>query len=91
MIDESFAKDGFHATLRLTAEYLAEASKTNYVPAEDIHMLYSMIGDTEGRLVWMEQMLFQNSGDLPYMAIRNDDPIQNDPRYISIMEKIGLW
>lgn len=91
LIDESFAINGFDATIRLTAEALAERSKTIYIPASNIEMLYYLIGDSERRLYWMEEMVNQNDPGVPYLAIRVDDPIQDDPRYISIMEKIGLW
>ena len=91
LIDESFAINGFDATIRLTAEALAERSKTIYIPASKIEMLYNLIGDTERRLYWMEEMYNQNDPGVPYLAIRIDDPIQEAPRYISIMEKIGLW
>jgi hypothetical protein len=49
------------------------------------------LGDTEDRIFWLEKMYEQNSGAIPYLAIRNDDPIQEDPRYMAVMRKIGLW
>ncbi|MGB5356955.1 MAG: hypothetical protein WBN11_09710, partial [Eudoraea sp.] len=90
-INEKIKQSGFNAGLRYTAEALAEQSKIEFIPAGKINMLYSLLGDTEGRLFWLEKMYEQKSGDLPYLAIRNDDPIQQEPRYIAVMRKIGLW
>jgi hypothetical protein len=75
----------------LTTEALARESKIKYVPASKIGMLCKLIGDREGQLHWIEEMYNQKNPGIPYLAIRTDDPIQEDPRYISIMKKIGLW
>ena len=90
-LDAIFKQSGFNAALRYAAEALAEQSKIEFIPAGKINILYSLLGDTEGRIFWLEKMYEQNSGDLPYLAIRNDDPIQQDSRYIAVMRKIGLW
>ncbi|MGB5360904.1 MAG: adenylate/guanylate cyclase domain-containing protein [Eudoraea sp.] len=90
-LDEKVKQSGFNAALRYAAEALAEQSKIEFIPAGKINILYSLLGDTEGRIFWLEKMYEQNSGDLPYLAIRNDDPIQQDPRYMAVMRKIGLW
>ncbi|MGB5386126.1 MAG: hypothetical protein WBN20_05010, partial [Eudoraea sp.] len=90
-LDEKVKQSGFNAALRYAADALAEQSKIKFIPAGKINLLYSLLGDTEGRIFWLEKMYEQNSGDLPYLAIRNDDPIQQDPRYIAVKRKIGLW
>ncbi|MGB5431186.1 adenylate/guanylate cyclase domain-containing protein, partial [Eudoraea sp.] len=90
-LDEKVKQSGFNAALRYAADALAEQSKIKFIPAGKINILYSLLGDTEGRIFWLEKMYEQNSGDLPYLAIRNDDPIQQDPRYMAVMRKIGLW
>ena len=91
IINESFAKNSFNATIRLTAEALAEEAKTRYVPASKLAILYKLIGDTDERLHWIEEMYNQNNPGIPYLAIRTEDPIQSDPRYISVMKKAGFW
>ena len=90
-IDEVAKQSGFNAALRYTVEELSEQSEIRYIPAGKMSILYTLLGDTEGRIFWLEKMYEDNSGDLPYFAIRNDDPIQEDPRYIAVMRKIGLW
>jgi class 3 adenylate cyclase/TolB-like protein/Tfp pilus assembly protein PilF len=90
-IDDIAKKSGFNAALRYAAEALEEQSKTKFVPAGKISLMYTLLGDTEGRIFWLEKMYEEQSGDLPYFAIRNDDPIQEDPRYIAVMKNIGLW
>lgn len=91
LIDDTYSKNGFEAAIRATAESLGALSKTQFVPAAMVAMLYKLIGDKEGRLRWIEEMYRQHHPGLPYLAIRVDDPIQQEPRYIAVMEKAGLW
>lgn len=90
-IDASFAADGFKAAVQTTAEGLAEIRNTRFFPASFIYVLYGLIGDNESTIKWIEQAYLDNDPNLPYLAIRNDDPIQEDARYIAIMKKMGLW
>jgi len=90
-IDQIAKKSGFNAALRYTVDELTEQSKISYIPASRMSILCTLLGDTEGRIFWLKKMYEQQSPGLPYMAIRIDDPIQEDPRYIAIMRKIGLW
>ncbi|MGB5226729.1 MAG: adenylate/guanylate cyclase domain-containing protein [Eudoraea sp.] len=90
-IDEIAKQNGFNDALRLTIKEMTEQSKIRFIPAGRINLLCTLLGDTEGRIFWLEKMYEEQSGDLPYFAIRNDDPIQQDPRYIAVMRKIGLW
>ena len=40
----------------------------------------------------LEEMYARNDPDLGYFGIkRPGDPLQSEPRYIAVMEKIGLW
>lgn len=90
-VDEIAKKSGFNAALRYAIEELTEQSRIRFIPAGRINVLCTLLGDTEGRIFWLEKMYEQQGPGLPYMAIRIDDPIQEDPRYIAVMRKIGLW
>ena len=79
------------STVRTTAEYLEDYSKDHFVAPSIIGRLYGMLKDKEKQLEWMLKMYEVNDPNLPYLAIRNSNPIQDDPRYIMIMEEIGLW
>jgi hypothetical protein len=51
-----------------------------------------LLHDEEKFMYYLQQMYESNDPDLGYYGIRNEsNPLQKDPRYIAIMEKIGLW
>ncbi len=56
-----------------------------------IHGLYKILDDTDKQLEWILKMYEVSDPNLPYFAIRNDEPIQQHPTYIMIMREIGLW
>ncbi len=91
IIDKAYQKGDFFATVRTTAEYLEDFSKDHFVAPSIMGGLYKMLKDNEKQLEWMLKMYEVNDPNLPYSAIRNSNPIQDDPRYIMIMEEIGLW
>jgi len=90
-IDDSNKKVGLKATIRLVAEKLEEKRETMFVSPGRIFFLYQLLEDQDQMIYWMTKMHEERDPNLPYSAIRNNSPIQKDPRYISIMEDIGLW
>ena len=91
VIDEAYRDNNFDQSVKSTAAYLEKYSVDHFVSPEIIHTLYQFIGDNEKQLDWMMKMYEVGDGNLPYCAVRNDDPIQQDPRYQLIMKEIGLW
>ncbi|MFY0654653.1 MAG: hypothetical protein JXQ96_21645 [Cyclobacteriaceae bacterium] len=91
LIDNAYKNGGFDKAVRSAAEYLEDYSKVNFVAPNIVHSLYKLLVDKEKQLEWMMKMYEVRDGNLPYFAIRNNDPIQKDPRYEVIMKEIGLW
>jgi len=65
--------------------------KEYFVAPGIIHGLYKILDDTDKQLEWILKMYEVSDPNLPYFAIRNDEPIQQHPTYIMIMREIGLW
>jgi len=78
-IDDGYKNKDFNIAVESVATYLEEYSKENFVAPAD------------KQLEWMLKMYEVSDPNLPYFAIRNDEPIQQHPTYIMIMEEIGLW
>lgn len=91
VIDNAYKNGDFNEAVKSVATYLEDYSKEHFVAPNIIHSLYGMLNDTEKQLEWMLKMYEVNDPNLPYFAIRNDTPIQKDPRYHLIMKEIGLW
>ena len=92
-IDRSYQKTDFKTTVRAVAEILEARSDTTFVAPSFMLRLYGLLlQDKEKFLYYMDRMYETNDPDLGYLGIRNKSmPMQDDPRYIAIMEKIGLW
>ncbi|MEQ9403595.1 MAG: hypothetical protein RIM99_08425 [Cyclobacteriaceae bacterium] len=91
MIDELYKKDDFAGTVRKLAIHIESLSNEIFVSPRIIYGLFEIIKDREKQLFWMEKMFEVSDPNLPYYAIRNSDPIQDDPTYRMIMREIGLW
>lgn len=91
LIDETYQRTDFQTTVKTLATALEEIRKTEFVSPMTILALYDMLGDKGKRLYWLNQLYQTKDPNLPYFAIRTNDPIQDDPAYIAIMKDIGLW
>jgi len=91
IIDKESNSGDFKSVVKSISTYLEEYSKEYFVSPSIIHKLHQILGDKEKQLEWMLKMYEVNSPNLPYFAIRNDEPIQRDPTYIMIMREIELW
>ncbi len=70
---------------------LLEMSKTKYVPAYDIAVVYMGLGERDRAFDWLSKAYEERSGFLVYIKCdRRFDGLRSDPRYLALLEKIGL-
>jgi tetratricopeptide (TPR) repeat protein len=69
---------------------LFEMSKTSYVPAFDVAVVYAGMGDNKGALLWLERAYAERSGWLVYVKY---DPrfesLRSDLRFQDIVRRVG--
>ena len=90
-INHVYEKFGFKAAVKLVAEKLEEISVLSYVAPSAIFPLYNLLDNKENKLFLLQKMYEVEDPNLPYYAIRNDNPIQKEPAYKKLMEKLNLW
>ena len=91
-IDRYYAQNGYKATLKAVADSLSNLYSLRYIDPYRIYQLYGILEDRENCIKWMEEMYRIRSGGIPYFAIKPSFyKFSDDPRYIQIMKKIGLW
>ena len=90
LIDSAYQKEGLHGALRSAAAYLEDYSDSHFVAPSIIQTLYELLKNREKQLDWMLKMFEVKDPNLPYFAIRNSDPIQEDPIYKRIMKEIEI-
>lgn len=91
VIDNAYQNENFNSAVKAAAIYLEDYSREHFVAPGVIHGLYKILKDREKQLEWMLKMFEVNDPNLPYFAIRNSNPIQNEATYKQIMKEIGLW
>ena len=78
------------AAEQLLAQLLKE-SKTKYVPAYDIAVVYTGLGDRDRAFEWLNKAYKEHSGFLLY--IRSDarmKALQGDPRFQDLIRRMGF-
>lgn len=88
-LDSGYAAGGLQGAMLAAAEALAELSKTTYVPAVEISMLYEMAGDTDTAIEWLEIAYDQHDPSMPYIGAV---PLfaGSDPRYHELLRRMNL-
>jgi len=70
---------------------LLDMSKRTYVPAYDIAVVYEGLGDDAKTFAWLDKACEERSGFLVYIKCdRRFDRIRSDPRFESLIQKVGL-
>jgi TolB-like protein len=92
LLEETYESAGFSATLNVTAEALSKISDSSHLLSGKIMLLYQLAENREKSLYWLEKLYIRRDPNLPYYAIISplNEPYQNEPRYIEIMERINL-
>jgi hypothetical protein len=92
-LDSVYIRSDFKTAVRTITEALEIERRSTFIAPSFMIRLYGpLLNDKEKFLDCVEQMYAQNDPDLGYFGIkRPDGPFQTEPRYIAVMEKIGLW
>jgi tetratricopeptide (TPR) repeat protein len=92
-LDSVYIRSDFKTAVRTITEALEIERRSTFIAPSFMIRLYGpLLNDKEKFLDCVEQMYTQNDPDLGYFGIkRPDGPFQTEPRYIAVMEKIGLW
>ncbi|MGH9502456.1 MAG: protein kinase domain-containing protein [Terriglobales bacterium] len=86
-----YAKSGAKAAAAREIELKKQLAKRRYVDPAEIAYDYAYLGDKEQTFAWLEKAAAEKSSGLePIKVIRALDPWHNDPRYIALLQQVGL-
>ena len=89
--DNGNADSGPHSAMRAVAHELVARSKLRYVDSFRIASAFAQAGEVDLAFEWLDNAVDQGSLELVYVNIRPDfDPLRDDPRYKSLMYRLGL-
>jgi len=90
-IGRAFALMGEVEKAREILEDLIKEAEKSYVSPDGIAALWIALGDTEQGFEWLERSVDEQDDWLPmFSASPVFDSVRNDPRFVSLMSRIGL-
>jgi serine/threonine protein kinase/TolB-like protein/Tfp pilus assembly protein PilF len=92
---EAFAEGYRRAKLKgacsALIEVLKDKSRREYVSPFEIAVPYARMGDREQTFEWLEKAYQEHSPGLEYIKTEESfEPFHSDPRYLSLLRRVGL-
>ena len=86
-----YAVAGRRTEAQALLDGLLQQSKQSYVSGYYIAQIYNALGNADQAFVWLEKLYEEGYGLLPFVKVDpNWDNLRGDPRYASLMRRIGL-
>jgi tetratricopeptide (TPR) repeat protein len=89
-INEGYTAGGFRGAEKKLADVLAERSKTIYIASYVVAYQYTLAGDTDKAMLWLEKAYDEHSPNLPYLLLPVFDILRDNPRFKEIARKMNL-
>ena len=90
-LDRGYAQGGYPAAMRLAAQTLASRSRQTYVPTAWIAQLYTMAGEKDRALEWLEKGLEVRDFSMPYVNVDPTyDTLRNTPRFQALLRRMNF-
>jgi hypothetical protein len=79
------------ALIHSSAGRLRVASRTRYVAPSYFAIVYTALGDQDQAFAWLEKSYQDRSEHMLYLKVEPlVDPLRNDPRFESLLKRVGL-
>ncbi len=89
-IDEGYAAGGFREAHRRLADVQAERAKNLFIPPLRIAINYSIAGDVDNAIPWLEKAYEMRDPNLPYLRLPRYDQLRDDPRFRDLCRRLNL-
>ena len=89
-MDEGYAEGGFREAHRRLADVQAERSKSIFIPPLKIADNYSIAGDIDNAVSWLEKAFEMRDPNLTYILLPEYDLLRDDPRFRDLCRKMNL-
>jgi tetratricopeptide (TPR) repeat protein len=89
-LDRGYARGGYREAMRSGARALAARFRTTYGTPADPACLYVAAGDHAEALDWLERAFDVRDPQVPTIGTPFFDSLRSEPRYQSLLRRIGL-
>jgi tetratricopeptide (TPR) repeat protein len=86
-----YARAGDHAAARSCIKRLEEIARQKVVGASDFAVVYAVLGENEKAFAWLEEGIRLRDPGMSFVpASHFHDGLRDDPRFASVVKRIGL-
>jgi hypothetical protein len=91
-IEKVYQEQGILQAYREITKQMEEKARNNFVPFLDMAVRYFNLGEYDRGLDWLETGLEMHDPNMPYITMGFFDtaPLEDNPRFIAILEKMDL-
>jgi len=90
-LESTFRNDGFKAATLWQAERLSQLYESEWTPPIEIAVYYTLGGDYESAIDWMEIAVELSEPNAPYLGALVKRPgIREHPSFIALLQRMGL-
>ena len=90
-IDRIYVEQGFFAAYETMVQLMEERAQNEYINPYEFSVRYSLLGQYEKAMDWLEKGFELRDQNMPYIATGFfSDSLFSNPRFIAIMKKMNL-
>jgi tetratricopeptide (TPR) repeat protein len=87
----TYAVSGRKTEARKLLAELQRLSEQSYVPATNVALVYTGLGEKDKAFAWLDKAVEEHSFSLAYVKVEpRFDPLRSDPRFADLLHRINL-
>jgi hypothetical protein len=91
VVEQIYVESGYETALCRVAEHYVQRSVPDPWKPQDIAWLYSMAGEVDQAMVWLERAYKERSGFMTSLHVDPLwDPVRDDPRFQELVRRLNL-
>jgi Flp pilus assembly protein TadD len=86
-----YAVSGKKAEARAVLDELKQRSRKEYVPADNIALVYAGLGEKDQAFTWLEKAYEEHAFKMAWLKVEPYwDSLRSDPRFSDLLRRVGL-
>jgi len=90
VLEAAYIEAGIPGVSRVFAERLVTLSQSDYIDAFAIALYFARAGEVDQTFIWLERACEERVTTLQLIAMPALDPYRSDPRFVDLMQRMGI-